>query len=288
MEIGSGKVAVVTGGASGIGFAMATRFLEQGMAVAIADVQEDALSEAVDRLGAGGGRVLGVPTDVSDHEQVVALRDRVLAELGGAHVLCNNAGVAAGGLLWETSPHDWDWILGVNLLGVVYGIQAFVPHLIEQGEGHVVNTASMAGLTSPPAMGPYNATKHGVVTISETLYGELHLMTGGAVGVSVLCPGWVRTNISRSDRNRPDALTDGSGALDGLDSPQRQVLEGLISGGMDPLEVADIVLEGIAQDRFYLFTNDLWNVMVKDRAERVMGGENPRVGLPPGVDLSEG
>jgi NAD(P)-dependent dehydrogenase (short-subunit alcohol dehydrogenase family) len=257
------------------------------MHVAIGDVQEDALGAAVERLkaGEGDGKVLGVLTDVSDPAQVDELRDKALAELGGVHVVCNNAGVAAGGLLWETTPADWDWIVGVNLLGVVYGIQSFVPGFIEQGEGYVVNTASMAGVTSPPMMGPYNATKHGVVTISETLFGELQLMTGGAVGVSVLCPGWVKTNIASSERNRPADLAASGGEPED-DSPQRSVLEGLLANGLDPGDVAALVLDGIRTDRFYLFTDDMWNVMASDRAERVIAGENPRVGLPPGVDLA--
>lgn len=284
-----GKGAVVTGGASGIGFALASRFRAEGMHVAIGDVQEDALGDAVERLqaGEGDGKVLGVRTDVSDPGQVDELRDKALADLGGVHVVCNNAGVGAGGLLWETTPADWEWVVGVNLLGVVYGIQSFVPGFIEQGEGYVVNTASMAGVTSPPFMGPYNATKHGVVTISETLYAELQMMTAGAVGVSVLCPGWVRTNIGSAERNRPAHLAGSGSPLD-EDSPQASVMEGLLANGMDPAEVAAIVLDGIRADRFYLFTNDMWNVMASDRAERLTAGDNPRVGLPPGVDLAAG
>ena len=283
----AGKVAVVTGGASGIGLAMASRFRREGMSVALGDIEEAPLADAVERLRGeeGEGEVIGVATDVADLASVEALRDEAREVLGGVHVVCNNAGVATGGLLWETTTADWEWILGVNLMGVVHGIQAFVPALVEQGEGHVVNTASMAGVTSPPFMGPYNATKHAVVTISETLYAELQLVAGGAVGVSVLCPGWVRTQIHLSDRNRPEgSLADASdaGAV-GEDGGARAVLEGLIEGGLEPGDVAQLVVDGIRDEQFYLFTHDEWSPMVERRAGPVMKGENPVVGPPPGV-----
>jgi NAD(P)-dependent dehydrogenase (short-subunit alcohol dehydrogenase family) len=283
----TGKVAVVTGGASGIGYAMASAFRREGMSVAIGDVEEAALADAVERLRAedGPGDVVGVGTDVADLASVEALRDEALEALGGAHVVCNNAGVAAGGLLWETTEADWQWILGVNLMGVVHGIQAFVPGFLEQGEGYVVNTASMAGVTSPPFMGPYNATKHAAVTISETLYAELQMMTAGAVGVSVLCPGWVRTQIHRSDRNRPESLLGEApnAFAEGGEGGPRSVLEGLIADGLEPDDVAQLVLDGIADDRFYLFTHDDWSPMVERRATALLAGENPWVGPPPGV-----
>jgi NAD(P)-dependent dehydrogenase (short-subunit alcohol dehydrogenase family) len=289
-ELG-GKVAVVTGGASGIGYAMASAFRREGMSVALGDIEEVALADAVERLGAeaGDGDVIGVATDVSDLASVQALRDEAVEALGGVHVVCNNAGVAAGGLLWETTARDWEWILGVNLMGVVHGIQTFVPGFVEQGEGYVVNTASMAGVTSPPFMGPYNATKHAVVTISETLYAELQLMTGGAVGVSVLCPGWVKTQIHQSQRNRPAELEDDApnAFADGEDGGASSVLAGLIEGGLDPDDVARLVLDGIVEDRFYLFTHDEWTPMVERRASAVVAGENPWVGPPPGVTADD-
>src|SRR5438270_2220448 len=170
-----GKVAVVTGAASGIGNAMATRFAEEGMRVVLADIEEGPLADAEKRLGDGGATVLGVPTDVSKGDQVDALAARTFDAFGTAHVVCNNAGVATGGPMWTLTESDWAWVLGVNLWGAIHGVRAFVPRLVEQGEGHVVNTASMAGLTSAPMMGPYNVSKHGVVTISETLAAELAL-----------------------------------------------------------------------------------------------------------------
>lgn len=288
-ELG-GKVAVVTGGASGIGYAMAAAFRGGGMSVALGDVQEEALADAVERLRAepGDGEVVGVATDVADRASVEALRDEAIEVLGGVHLVCNNAGVAAGGLMWETTARDWEWILGVNLMGVVHGIQAFVPGFVEQGEGYVVNTASMAGVTSAPFMGPYNATKHAVVTISETLYAELQLLTGGSVGVSVLCPGWVKTQIASSERNRPEDLRDDQpNALEQDDSPTQGVLHGLIEGGLDPNDVAQLVLDGIREDRFYLFTHDEWTPMIESRTKRLVAAENPWVGPPPGVAVED-
>jgi len=268
---------------------MASAFRREGMSVALGDVQEEALAEAVERLWAeeGDGDVIGVATDVSDRESVLALRDESLEVLGGAHVVCNNAGVAAGGLLWETTARDWEWILGVNLMGVVHGIQAFVPGFVEQGEGYVVNTASMAGVTSAPFMGPYNATKHAVVTISETLYAELQLV-GGAVGVSVLCPGWVKTQIATSERNRPEDLRDQHpNAIEQVDDATPSVLQGLIDGGLDAGEVAQLVVDGVRDGQFYLFTHDEWTPMIEARTTRLLAAENPWVGPPPGVPAED-
>ena len=201
-----GKVAVVTGAASGIGRAMAERFAREGMKVVLADVQEKPLAEAREASAAAGAEVIAVPTDVSKWEQVEALARRAVEAFGAAHVLCNNAGVAVGGVAWETPVADWEWILGVNQWGVVHGIRAFVPRMIAQGEGHVVNTASMAGLVSAPGMSAYCATKHAVVTISECLHHDFAITgNAGTMHVSVLCPGWVKTNIAESVRNRPGA-----------------------------------------------------------------------------------
>lgn len=285
MENLEGKVAVVTGGASGIGLAMARAFLGAGMDVAVGDIEAGVLEAAVGELEAVAGegrRVLGVPCDVSERASVDELRDRTFAELGGAHLVCNNAGVATGGPLWLTTEADWEWIVGVNLMGVVHGIQAFVPGFLEQGEGHVVNTASMAGLTAPGFAGPYNATKHAVVAVSETLYQELALLTEGAVGVSVLCPGWVRTNIHQSERNRPADLPAGEAGLAG------DGLKAVIESGLDPAEVAQVVVEGVRDARFYLLTHPEMVPVVSLRAERLVAGENPVVGPPPVAADAEG
>ena len=214
MEELAGKVVVVTGGASGIGLALTTAFLDQGMRVVMGDIEAAALEKAVADLPAGAA-VLPVVADVSRIEDVERLRDQGLDTYGQVDVVCNNAGVAAGGLGWEVALEDWSWVLGVNLMGVVHGVKTFVPLFLEQGSGHVVNTASMAGLLSSPFMAPYNVAKHGVVTLSETIHAELQML-GAPVGVSVLCPGWVKTRIGEADRNRPH--TRPGADLDGEDT----------------------------------------------------------------------
>ncbi|HLM64031.1 MAG TPA: SDR family NAD(P)-dependent oxidoreductase [Acidimicrobiales bacterium] len=210
MESLEGKVAVVTGGASGIGLGLARRFLADGALVTIADVEDAALGEAAAALSDehGGDRVLAVRTDVRDPEAVEALAEATFERFGTAHVVCNNAGVGVGGLTWTIPADRWRWIVEVNLLGVANGIRSFVPRLIEQGEGHVVNTASSAGILTGPGMSPYFATKHAVVALSESLYFDLQYVDGGdGVGVSVLCPEWVRTRIADSERNRPEDVS---------------------------------------------------------------------------------
>src|SRR5215472_10419781 len=200
--VGEGRVAVVTGAASGIGFGLSERFVAEGMRVVMADVDAPALAEAADLLAGRRAEVLPVTTDVSDGDQVDSLRDRALEAFGAVHVVCNNAGVSGTGRpLWEMSRRDWEWVMGVNLWGVINGIRSFVPVLLQQDAGHVVNTASMAGVI-PGVLGSYSVTKHAVVALSEALHFQL-LPLGAPVGVSVLCPGWVRTRIGESYRNRP-------------------------------------------------------------------------------------
>ena len=263
-----GKVAVVTGAASGIGLALATALADEGMKLVLADVEEPALEAARAGLAEGGAEVLAVPTDVSDATQVEALAQATFERFGTAHVVCNNAGVGGGGQLWELTLADWQWVLGVNLWGVIHGIRSFVPRLVEQGEGHVVNTASMAGLVSAPMMGPYNVSKHGVVSISETLSSELEL-AGSEVGVSVLCPGWVNTRIAESDRNRPDALR--SPGEDTVSDEGRQMMAAFLASGMDPTDVAGLVVDAIEEGRLYVLTHDMWSDLAKARFERILG-----------------
>src|SRR3954449_6626026 len=200
-----GKVAVVTGAASGIGNAVATRFAQEGMKVVLADIEEGPLADAEKALAETGANVLAVPTDVTKGDQMDTLAQKTFDAFGTVHVIHNNAGVATGGMMWTLTEADWQWVLGVNLWGVIHGVRVFVPRMVEQAEGHVVNTASRAGLTSAPMMGPYNVSKHGVVTLSETLAAELALH-GSPVKVSVLCPGWVNTRINEAERNRPPEL----------------------------------------------------------------------------------
>jgi len=241
-----GKVAVVTGGASGIGRALAARFRDAGMQVAIADVEAGALEATAQELG-----VLGVVCDVADHASVTSLRDTVVSSFGGVHLLCNNAGVGGGGAIADTTMNDWRWVLGVNLWGVIHGLDAFLPLLVEQGEGHVVNTASIAGLTAPAGIGPYNASKYAVVAISETLRGEL---SGSGVGVSVLCPGYVRTNIFTSQRNRPQRLRNEQTKV-AARVMNAGIIDTAMREGMAPEAVADKVHDAVVHDQFWVITH---------------------------------
>ena len=270
----SGKVAVVTGAASGIGRATATAFAEAGMQVVLADIEKENLDATASDLEALGHKVLPVVVDVSDGESVEALAAETVHEFGGVHVVHLNAGVAAGGPIWTLSEKDWAWVLGVNLWGVIHGIRSFVPRMIAGGEpGHVVNTASMAGLTSSAMMGAYNVSKHGVVTMSETLLRDLSMM-GSTIGVSVLCPGWVNTGIGESGRNRPDELrnADGPNILEGgAASPLKTVLE----NGLQPDEVAAMVLDAVRTDRFYILTHPEWSPMIEQRMTDVLEGRKP-------------
>jgi NAD(P)-dependent dehydrogenase (short-subunit alcohol dehydrogenase family) len=274
MQDFEGRVAVVTGGASGIGNALARRFAEVGMRVVIGDVEAPALESAVKELRDGGAEVIGVPTDVTDPDQVEALAVAAEQEFGAIHIACNNAGVGAGGLSWEAPLETWKWVIGVNLWGVIHGIRAFVPRIIAQDAGHVVNTASVAGLVAAPFMGPYNASKHGVVAISETLHHELALMAPH-VKVSVLCPAWVNTRIGDSERNRPAELAVERGEQE---SVMQSALAGFLANGLAPAAVADRVLDAIGNDQFWVLTHDTednWMAAVRNRATSVTEGINP-------------
>jgi NAD(P)-dependent dehydrogenase (short-subunit alcohol dehydrogenase family) len=272
-----GRVAVVTGGASGIGRALASRFAAEGMKVVIGDVEKPALDAAVAELAATGAEVEGVVTDVADGEQMQALAETAVARFGGVHVACLNAGVGGGGLSWEMSVETWRWVLGVNLWGVIHGVRTFVPLLMQQREAHIVNTASVAGLVAAPFMGPYNASKHAVVAISETLHHEL-AMSAPHVKVSVLCPGWVNTAIADSARNRPPHLQ-----VDGEGEPAAEMLRGFLDAGMPPEEVAGKVVDAIREERFWILTHDdesdMWVAMVNRRLRSLERRTNPELGL---------
>ena len=277
-----GKVAVVTGGASGIGRAVATRFAEAGMRVVLADIQEDALDRTASELAAAGHQVIGVRTDVSVGESVEALAATVMAEFGAVHVLHNNAGVGVGGYLWTHTQRDWEWVLGVNLWGVIHGVRVFVPLMISQGEpAHIVNTASMAGLISVPGLGAYNVSKHGVVTLSETLERDLRI-AGVPIGVSVLCPGLVMTNIFESHRNRPGDISD-EGQDPGLlgltaaaaGSARADALESF-GTMLTPEQVATAVLEAVVDDHFYILTHpEPARSLVRSRADDIIEARHP-------------
>jgi NAD(P)-dependent dehydrogenase (short-subunit alcohol dehydrogenase family) len=247
----AGKTAVITGGASGIGLATARRFAADGARLVLGDVEAGPLDDAVSSLRTAGARVIGVGCDVAVEADVVALRDAALAEFGGAHVVFNNAGVGGGAAI-GTPEAMWEWIVGVNLMGVVHGVNAFVPHFLDQGEGHVVNTASLAGLFGVPYMGPYCATKFAVVGLSESLFHELAI-AGADVHVSVLCPGFVRTRIHESLRNLPEGLKDIA------ETPEARAMSDIagaaVTAGIDASVVADAVASAVAEGRFWVLTH---------------------------------
>ncbi len=247
----AGRNAFITGGASGIGFSMAQAFLNEGMNVAIADVDAEALARAKSALSGSNARVLAVQLDVTDRAQYEEVARRVDAELGNVHVLCNNAGVYRGGPLDAVTYADWDWVMGVNVGGVINGLQTFLARMERHGEGgHVVNTASMAGITTSPGLGVYNASKFAVVGLSEALRKDLE---PHGIGVSVLCPGMVRTRILESERTRPaqfDVQTDSAQAAAAAHS---EIMNLAMNTGIDPAEVADLVVQGIKSNQFYLF-----------------------------------
>jgi NADP-dependent 3-hydroxy acid dehydrogenase YdfG len=268
-----GKVAVVTGAGSGIGRAMAERFAREGMKVVLADVEDKSLAAVQKEIGANA---IAVRTDVTKADQVEALRAKAIEAFGAVHVLCNNAGVALGGPAWDRSIADWEWILGVNLWGVIHGIRTFVPAMIAQGEGHVVNTASIAGMLSIAAFGPYCVTKHAVVTLSECLHHDLTTFAGGKVKVSVLCPGFVQTRIHESDRNRPEALREKTAAAPSpIEAGMAQMMAAAIAGGIAPTEVADHVLRAIVDERFYIFTHPKLKGAVKKRMDEILEERTP-------------
>jgi NAD(P)-dependent dehydrogenase (short-subunit alcohol dehydrogenase family) len=267
----TGKVAVLTGAASGIGYAMAERLGREGMKLVLADVEAAALEAAASSLEEAGHEVDGVRTDVTEARQVDALAARALDRFGAVHVVCNNAGVVTMKPIWEQSLEDWAWVLGVDLWGVIHGVRTFVPIMLEQGEpGHVVNTASIAGLLPSPTIGPYNAAKAGVVALSETLDMELR-DRGAPIGVSVLCPGVVPTRIAESGRNRP-----GRPARP-LDIPTQADLP---PTALTPAEVADRVVDAIVADEFWIVTHEGSAPLISQRADAIASGARP---APPPV-----
>ena len=258
-----GKVAVVTGGASGIGKAMATRLAAEGMHVVIADIEAPVLEATADELG-----VMGVRTDVADADSVLALRDAVLDRFGAVHVVCNNAGVGGGGQIKDLTLKDWKWVIDVSLWGVIHGIHTFLPQLLANEDGgHIVNTASVAGLVSSPGLGPYNAAKYGVVAISETLALEL-AAEGSKVGVSVLCPGLVRTNIFTSQRNRPQDLRNETKKTSAR-SANQDIADALLARGIDPSVAADRVFDAIRSGRLYVLTHPEYVAQIGERFARI-------------------
>jgi len=262
MKTLQGRTAAITGAASGLGRAMAIAFAKEGMKVALADVDEKGLEETARLVNGVSMRV-----DVSKGSDV----DAFAASLKEVHVVCNNAGVSPLGPLWANTTGDWQWALGVNLWGVVHGVRAFVPRLVAQGEGHVVNTASVAGLISPPGMGIYNVTKHAVVALSETLYQDLRAQNS-PVGVSVLCPAYVPTGISNSERNRPKELVGAP-----VPEAMKQNLKKAVSSGkLSADDVARAVVAAVKDERFYILTHPRIKGAIQARMEDILAERAPR------------
>ena len=268
----SGKVAVVTGAASGIGRAMAEKWCAEGMKVVLADVEDEALALTEKELSATGAEILAVRTDVSKGEQMDALRDAAVDRFGTVHLVCNNAGVGGGGLAQQLTEKDWQWVLGVNLWGVIHGQRVFLPILMQQNEGHVVNTASVAGLLASPFMSPYCASKFAVVGMTECLQKEL-VMQGSNVGVSVLCPGFVSTRIADSDRNRPAELQRDDVVVD--EAGMREMLRQVVAAGMPCENVADCVADAVKNNRFYILTHPDLKDPIRTRMEDILEGRTP-------------
>ena len=266
----AGKTAVVTGAGSGIGRSLARQFAAEGMHVVLADVEEAALSSVVAELD---GEVLGVPTDVSDGDAVEQLAVSAYDAFGAVHLLCNNAGVFQGGLLWECSDADYEWTLSVNLWGILHGVRAFVPRMLAAGtEGHVVNTISMAGLATTPFSGPYNVSKFAAMAATECLAHDLATI-GAPIKVSAVCPGLVDTEIARSRRNRPAALAteqhEGGAFVD-------QALADGTAGSMSPDAVADLVVAAVREEKFLVPTRGSFAQQLTDRAEDLVARRAPR------------
>ena len=276
MERLAGRVAVVTGGASGIGRALAETFGREGMKVVLADLEAGALANAARELGECGVEVLAVETDVMRSEQVDRLAEKTLAAFGTVHVVCNNAGVFAGGLSWSAPLTDYQWVLGVNMWGVIHGVRTFVPIMLQQGdEGHIVNTASMAALTANPYAAAYHMSKHAVLALSEVLYHELRGL-GARIGVSALCPEAVATRIDDAERNRPVALRIQSGPLPPDVELVNGALRAAVASGIPPHVIADRVLRAIKEDRFYVLSDDdAWRRSCESRLEDIRLTRNP-------------
>lgn len=275
MKTFSGRVAVITGAAEGIGKAIALHAARQGMKLVLADLNPDTLSRTISELSTTGADVAALDVDVSDATRVEALAELAYSRFGAVHLLVNNAGVALAKAVWETSQKDWDWVMGVNLYGVTNGLRAFVPRMLAGGdEGHVVNVASVAGLISEPGMAAYNASKFGVVTVSEGLFHDLALRKA-PIGVSVLCPAWVRTRIAEAERHRAvDERTDFT-RLDPHTLNTGQAMMKAVRNGIAADEVADKTFAAIRDNRFYVLTHEQSVLGVKIRMQDIVDNRPP-------------
>ncbi len=282
------KVAVITGGASGMGLAFAHRFAAAGMKVAIGDIEEPALEAAVAELVASGAEVFGSRCDVTDIDSFRRFAADAEEAFGPAHVVCLNAGVAGGGEMVDLTLSDWNWVLGVNLWGVVHGLDIYLKGLVARNEGHVVVTASVAGHTSFPGIGPYNASKHAVSAIAETLHNEL-VVAGSDVGVTSLCPGFVATGIFDSGRNRPEHLLDALAELPSEEQLERRqmIQEWMAQNAKDPTEVADLIHDAVLEQTFWVFTDPDHIESIERRHEEIRGRRNPSSELSIGLSLMD-
>ncbi len=274
------KVAVITGAASGFGLEFARLGARRRMKLVLADVQQDLLAQVADELVQQGAQVLAVPCDVSKAEQVQLLADQTMERFGAVHLLFNNAGVASGGLVWENSAADWDWVLGVNLFGVIHGVRIFTPLMLECAKhdpayrGHIVNTASVAGLQNAPTMGIYNVSKHAVVSLTETLFQDLRLVDA-PIGASVLCPFFVPTGIHQSERNRPTAMRNGAEPTTSQRAAQAFSEKAVVSGKISAAQVAELTFDAVRENRFYIYSESEPLSNVRKRMENVIQQHNP-------------
>ncbi|RQO38547.1 hypothetical protein DBR37_01220 [Herminiimonas sp. KBW02] len=274
------RVAVITGAASGFGREFAYVASQLGMKLVLADVQRDALAALEAELSGQGVAVLAVHCDVSNAEQVQALADATMARFAAVHLVFNNAGVGAGGLIWENSASDWDWVLGVNLFGVIHGVRIFTPLMLACAkddpdyEGHIVNTASVAGLQNAPTMGIYNVSKHAVVSVTETLYQDLQLIEA-PIGTSLLCPYFVPTGIHQSERNRPAEMQNDAAPTTSQRAAQAFSEKAVVSGKITAAQVAQLTFDAIREERFYIYSDLAPLASVRKRMEDLVQQRNP-------------
>jgi NAD(P)-dependent dehydrogenase (short-subunit alcohol dehydrogenase family) len=269
MEQFHGKVAVITGAASGFGRAFAQKGAELGMKLVLADIDGDALGDVQASLTALGADAIAVPTDVSDGGAVEALARRTLDAYGKVHLLFNNAGVGTSGYLWEMSANDWSWVFGVNVMGVAHGVRVFTPIMLAQNEpAHIVNTASVAGLVSPPSMGIYNASKQAVVALTETLYHDLR-RTGAPVGCSLLCPAFVPTGIAQAERARPARWRNETPPSASQVLASKEIRKAVRSGRLAAADIAEAAFDAVRADRFYVITHPAIMASVRIRHEDI-------------------
>jgi NAD(P)-dependent dehydrogenase (short-subunit alcohol dehydrogenase family) len=278
MQEFEGRVAVITGAASGIGRALTEKCIAEGMHVVMADIEESVLNTVSTELQATtNNKVLPVVTNVALESALQNVLKEAVDNFGGAHLLFNNAGVGGGGNAWTATQRDWDWVMGVNLWSVIYGLRVFVPQMISQDTPcHIVNTASVAGLIGGSTNALYSVTKHGVVALTENLYRDLH-NENTQIGCSVLCPGFVNTNIFDSGRNRPDDLQNqvAPTAPTPEDEQRIAMFKEVLKQGMQPEDIAEVVFDGIRNDRLYVLSHDHFTDMIKLRADNITKGNNP-------------